>query len=42
MCADGRRRGVRHVRGFRNEELTQLTTKTYLRDAGELYLPKHV
>ena len=28
--------------GLRNEELTQLTTEMYLRDAGELYLPKHV
>ena len=28
--------------GLRNEELTQLTTEMYLRDAGELYLPTHI
>jgi integrase/recombinase XerC/integrase/recombinase XerD len=28
--------------GLRNEELTHLTTHMYLRDEGELYLPKHI
>ena len=28
--------------GLRNEDLTQLTTEMYLRDAGELYLPTQI